>query len=299
VDTAESASSCVIDAKMADKSAFPAFTGVGGGAVADWVDPEAPVLPAMPTVVEQAASSHLEVGSARLLAWRLSVATCIINSLCVFLAIGACASPWFGYSLAGSCVVWLGLSAYGQLPATPCGAEFSIPNYPAAFPENQFSNDATREVRSTLGFSQFLMVWAFFSTLFSAVSAGLLANAILRFKAPHRFGTAFFMNAFTATSFVIGALSTVIAVGRFVAWWNLNPSYGAKIVGPGQGSADAHVVFTCATMICTTIAKLKLRWAAQDSQLAKDKEDYAALLGADPDAEKYPQIPHLLRMVLC
>lgn len=273
---------------------LPAFTGVGGGAVPEFVDPDAPVLPPMPTIVDQAASSHLEVGSARLLAWRLSVSTCVINSLCVFLAIGACASPWFGAPFPGSsCIVWFGLTQYGQLPGNSCSGT-DIPNYPTALPA-----DTAQETRNTLGFSQFLMVWAFFATLFSAVSAGLLANAIIRFQAPHRFGTAWYANAFTTTAFVISALSTVIAVGRFVVLWSTFPVPLPRQVGPGQGAADAHIVFTCATMICTIVMKLKLRWAAQDLQIDKDKADHAALLGTDPDAEKWQQIPHLLRYVLC
>ena len=276
---------------------LPAFTGVGGGAVPEFVDPEAPVLPAMPKMVTQAASAHLEVGSARLLAWRLSVSTCIINSLCVFLALGACASPWFG-ALDGGCVIWYGLTQYGQLPGNSCDPPGAIPNYPAVLPN---TSDATiREVYATLGFSQFLMVWAFFSTIFSAVSAGLLANAIIRNKAPHRFGTAFYMNAFSATAFVISALSTVIAVGRYLALWNTDNFrvYG-RVVGPGQGSANALVVFTCATMICTTITKLKLRWAVHELQLDKEKQEHMAWLGVDPDAERFAQIPFLVRQVLC
>ena len=281
---------------------LPAFTGVGGGAVPEFVDPEAPVLPAMPKMVTQAASAHLEVGSARLLAWRLSVSTCIINSLCVFLALGACASPWFGARDPGtSCVVWLGLTQYGQLPGNSCASV--VPNYPAVLRTDPAPDAVEREVRNTLGFSQFLMVWAFFSVIFSAVSAGLLANAIIRNKAPHRFGTAFYMNAFTATTFVIGALSTVIGVGRFLVLWTTSPAqnYAAfeRVVGPGQGSANALVVFTCATMICTTITKLKLRWAVNELQLDKEKQEHMAWLGADSDAEKFAQIPFLVRQVLC
>ena len=274
---------------------LPAFTGVGGGAVPEFVDPEAPVLPAMPKSVTQAASAHLEVGSARLLAWRLSVSTCIINSLCVFLALGACASPWFG-AARDSCVIWYGLTQYGQLPGNSCGD--LVPTYPAVIPNP--SSATTKEAFATLGFSQFLMVWAFFSTIFSAVSAGLLANAIIRNKAPHRFGTAFFMNAFTATAFVISALSTVIAVGRFLALWSTaGLSDSGRVIGSGQGSANVLVVFTFATMICTTITKLKLRWAVHELQLDKEKQEHMAWLGVDPDAERFAQIPFLLRQVLC
>ena len=285
---------------MATTRNMPAFTGVGGGAVVDWVDPEAPQLPPMPKMVDAASSAHLEVGSAKLLAWRLSVSTCVINSLCVFLAIGACASPWFGAVVSGGCTLWLGLTQQGQLPGSNSACPPQVASYPAAWPTSPAPDAVVREVYNTLGFSQFLMVWAFFATLLSAVSAGLLANAIIRAQPPRRLGTAFFMNAFTATAFVISALSTVIAVGRYLALWNTD-SYRsfARVVGPGQGSANALVVFTCATMACTTVAKLKLRVAAVELQLEKDRAEHAALLGADPEAEGWPQIPHPLRMILC
>ena len=257
---------------------LPAFAAPGGGAsaseIADWSsDPERPTLPPMPSLVDVASKGTLEPGSVRLLAWRLSTAACVMNSLSVFLTLGACASPWFVTAF-GSCVVGYGLSVYGRL--TVCeGAGISA--YPSAFPSG-----TTTPFIATLGFSQFLMVCALFCTIMGAVSSGLLANAIIRSLPPKRVGTAFLSNAFTASAFTLGALGTVIATGRFLLTFRQSPEL-TYTYSAGHGSADAMIVFTCASMVCTTIAKVRLRLAADDAPLQAEKEAYAKMLGAEVD----------------
>ena len=238
---------------------LPAFTAAGGGAsasdISDWSsDPERPTLPPMPSIVDVASKGTLEPGSVRLLAWRLSTAACVMNSLCVFLTLGACASPWFVTTFANNCVVGYGLSVYGRVSGVCDLADISA--YPAAFP----SGTSTAFI-STLGFSQFLMVCTLFCTIMGAVSSGLLANAIMRSLPPHRVGTAFLSNAFTASAFTLGALGTVIATGRFLATFRDSPQL-TYTYSAGHGSADAMIIFTCASMVCTTIAKVRLRLAA-------------------------------------
>ena len=264
--------------------AIPAFLEPGGGAAPDLDFPEEPRLPPMPTVVDEAASLQLEPGSVKLLAWRLTVAVCIINSLCVFLAIGACASPWFSLVF-DACTLMYGLSAVGAAPGS-C-ADSGFPNYPAswtavwaAVPDSQqASGTGSTAFVNTLGFAQFLMVCSFFTCLIASVSSGLFANAMLRGLPPHRLGTAYMSNAFTATTFTLSALATAIATNRLINDLNTAP----RVYGPGLGAADTLVVFTCATMICASIAKFKLRAAANDSTMSSEKQMHAALLGSNPE----------------